>query len=106
MKTMIIIESEEERAQFKAIWDEAIKAKQNGERHPLEGNHIENALCSQLRGNANLFENHAPNGNRYAIVYVYDNGWHIYNFNTLDEDYAEGFAELCGVNEGNFPFFD
>ena len=41
-----------------------------------------------------------------SIFPIFDNGWHIYNFNTLEEDYAEGFAELCSAHEGNFPFFD
>lgn len=110
MKTMVMIQNDEERNKLLEIWNGMLAAKEAGERYPTEGNHIESALCCHHKYSAELFENrNGEKGNNYAIVYdLREDGWHIYNFNTMEEEVVgEGdLAGLCNSKAGNFPFFN
>ena len=110
MKTMAIVQNDAERKMLLGIWNEVKAAKAAGEKFPLEGNHIESMLFAQYKGHTDVFANESGNrGNNSAIVYdLREDGWHIYNFNTMEEEVVgEGdLAGLCNSKEGNFPFFN
>lgn len=110
MKTMVMIQNDEERNRLLEIWNGMLKAKEDGERFPSEGNHIESALFCHRMYSAESFENrNGKKGNNYAIVYdLREDGWHIYNFNTMEEEVVGGgdLAGLCNSKAGNFPFFN
>ena len=107
MKTMVIVENDYERAQLRLCWDALMRAKANGKENPSDENFISAAMNMDVEGEIDLF--HPKDGNLYAIVYdLLPDGWHIYNFNTMEEEIVpEGdLAGLCNSKEGNFPFFN
>lgn len=109
MKTMIIIETDYEREQLRKCWDAIMEEKAKGARNPTSWHFISSATVMSDEGKMAFFHASRGDGNRYAIVYdLLPDGWHIYNFNTLEEEIVpEGdLAGLCNTKEGNFPFFN
>ena len=111
MKTMIIVETEYEREQLRKCWEGLMAAKAAGDKFALDRNFIASAPNMSINGEIDLFhpQGKGENGNLYAIVYdLRPDGWHIYNFNTMEEEFdPEGdLAGLCNTKDGNFPFFN
>jgi len=109
MKTMIIIDTDYERNQFRKCWDALMKAKADGVENPLDYNFISSAPNMVTNGEIDLFHPKGKDCNLYAIVYDrLPDGWHIYNFNTMEEEVIEedDLAGLCNSEDGNFPFFN
>ena len=109
MKTMIIVETDYEREQFRKCWDAIMAEKAKGARKPDAWNFISSAAVMSKEGNLAFFHANRGDCNRHAIVYdILPDGWHIYNFNTLEEEVVpEGdLAGLCNSKAGNFPFFN
>ena len=110
MKTMIIVESEYEREQLRKCWEGLMAAKTEGIEHPRECFAIESSPNMCINGAVDLFHSSGnDDGDLFAIVYdLRPDGWHIYNFNTMEEEIVtEGdLAGLCNSKAGNFPFFN
>ena len=110
MKTMIIIETEDERAKVRKCWESLMRGRMNADvTDPRSANSIDSAAYITTDGALGMLSNTTNKGNEYAIVYDrLPDGWHIYNFNTLEEEIVpEGdLAGLCNTKEGNFPFFN
>ena len=109
MKTMIIVETDYEREQLRKCWDGLMADKAAGVKFPLDYNSIESAMNMRINEDVDLFQPNDGDGNLYAIVYdLRPDGWHIYNFNTMEEEVVgEGdLAGLCNSKAGNFPFFN
>ena len=106
MKTMILIETAEERAKVEKIWSQIKALVAEGAEYPTECDLIENAVVTHDAGSTDLLF-----GEGGAIVYDHrtedgDPVWHIYNFNTLKEETVEGdLAGLANAEDGNFPLF-
>lgn len=103
MQTMILITTEAERVKVKEIWD---AMKRDDDNH---FSYIGSEVTYNLRENTDmLFNADRKGGNDFAIVYdLRDDGWHIYNFNTMREEVVEGdLAGLANSANGNFPFFN
>ncbi len=108
MRTMILIETAEERAKVEKIWGQVMACIKEGVKFPAECDMIENAVVIHDAGSTDLL---TSNGG--AIVYVRegegdDMRWHIYNFNTLKDEVVHecDLAGLCNSAKGNFPFFN
>lgn len=108
MKTMVIIQNEAERKALLDIWN-ALQADK-GSQHVMDWHNIKSGLFARLNEVNMVFDNKAGRkGNDYAIVYdLLEDGWHIYNFNTMEEEViSEGdLAGLTNSKPGNFPFFN
>ena len=107
MKTMIIVESDYEREQLRKCWEGLMANKADGVKFPRDYNSIESAPNMRINGDVEIFN--PDGGDLYAIVYdLRPDGWHIYNFNTMEEEVVgEGdLAGLCNSKMGNFPFFN
>lgn len=108
MKTMIIVETELERAAVLGIWEKLMATKATMV-DPISANNITSAVFANRNGNIDSISNTKSTGNFYSIVYdLRPDGWHIYNFNTMEEEVVpEGdLAGLCNSKAGNFPFFN
>ena len=109
MKTMIIIETDYEREQLRKCWDAIMAEKAKGARNPHAWHFISSAAVMSEEGKLAFVHANPGDGNGYAIVYdILPDGWHIYNFNTMEEEIVpEGdLAGLCNSKSGNFPFFN
>lgn len=110
MKTMIIIETESERAKVRTCWENLMRDRQRADvSHPRDYNAVDGAVNITTEGSVDLLFTTTNKGNEYAIVYdLLPDGWHIYNFNTMEEEIVpEGdLAGLCNTKKGNFPFFN
>ena len=108
MKTMIIVETESERAAVLRIW-EGLMASKLAMVDPISANNISSGVIANRNGNIDYICNTKATGNFYSIVYdLRPDGWHIYNFNTMEEEIVpEGdLAGLSNSKAGNFPFFN
>ena len=108
MKTMVIIQNEAERKALLDIWN-ALQADK-GSPLVMDWHNIESGLFARLNEVNVVFDNKAGGkGNDYAIVYdLLEDGWHIYNFNTMEEEVIQegDLAGLTNSKPGNFPFFN
>jgi hypothetical protein len=103
MKTMILIETEDERALVKELF--ANLQKDLAEGHGADMNYVDGSLHYSLDESRDVMFG------SNAIVYDYRNEnndpvWDIYNFNTGKKETVEGdLAGLANAEDGNFPLF-
>ena len=107
MKTMIIVETDYEREQLRKCWEGLMADKVAGVKFPRDYNAISGTPTITTNEAIDIFR--PDGGDLCAIVYdLRPDGWHIYNFNTMEEEVVgEGdLAGLCNSKAGNFPFFN
>ena len=103
MKTMILIETEDERALVKELFANFQRDMAEGQGKDL--NYVDGSLHYNIDGSRDVM--FGPN----AIVYDHrtENGdslWDIYNFDTGKMETVEGdLAGLANAEDGNFPLF-
>ena len=109
MKTMILIETEAERAIVEKVW-KRLQDTIATDKDAKEKNYVFAAVDYFLDEECDLLYD-TTNTHIGAIVYVRegegdDMRWHIYNFNTLKDETVEGdLAGLANAKDGNFPLF-